>query len=330
MINWGIIGLGNIAHTFAEAIKEISACKLKGIASLNKSKLTTFGEKYNIDQKYRFNSYDELINSDEIDAVYIATLNNTHKDLIIKSIDARKNILCEKPITINDQEIKDVYKKVKDSKIFFLEAIAYRSHPISKAIFEILSNDNFGKIENIITSFGFDTKRIKPESRLYNKMLGGGAILDVGCYPLSIVNLIKKTRNENSKIIFLDVKGNICKTGVDDYSFAKLKFSKDSYAEIEIAIRKKLENSLYIKTTYGELKIPNLWLPNKKVYIDVKLRDHFYKQFITCDYTVYAQQINFFNSMIKNNEKPTDFPYLSLEDSKEIAELSLEWRKRLY
>ena len=160
MINWGIIGLGNIAHTFAEAIKEISACKLKGIASLNKSKLTTFGEKYNIDQKYRFNSYDELINSDEIDAVYIATLNNTHKDLIIKSIDARKNILCEKPITINDQEIKDVYKKVKDSKIFFLEAIAYRSHPISKAIFEILSNDNFGKIENIITSFGFDTKRI--------------------------------------------------------------------------------------------------------------------------------------------------------------------------
>ena len=77
--------------------------------------------KYNIDKKYRFNSYDELINSDEIDAVYIATLNNTHKDLIIKSIDAKKNILCEKPITINDQEIKDVYKKVKDSKIFFRE-----------------------------------------------------------------------------------------------------------------------------------------------------------------------------------------------------------------
>ena len=118
MINWGIIGLGNIANAFAEAIREISDCKLKGIASLNKSKLTTFGEKYNIDQKYRFNSYDELINSDEIDTVYIATLNNTHKDLIIKSIDARKNILCEKPITINDQEIKDVYKKAKHKPRF--------------------------------------------------------------------------------------------------------------------------------------------------------------------------------------------------------------------
>ena len=86
MINWGIIGLGNIANSFAEAIREISDCQLKGIASLNKSKLSIFGEKYNIDKKYRFNSYDELINSDQIDAIYIATLNNTHKDLIIKSI----------------------------------------------------------------------------------------------------------------------------------------------------------------------------------------------------------------------------------------------------
>ena len=330
MINWGIIGLGNIANAFAEAIKEISDCQLKGIASLNKSKLGIFGEKYNIDKKYRFNSYDELINCDEVDVIYIATLNNTHKDLIIKSVEAKKNILCEKPITINNQEIQDVYKKVKESKIFFLEAIAYRSHPISKAIFEILSNKNFGKIEKVITSFGFDTKRIKPDSRLYNKKLGGGAILDVGCYPLSILNLIKKTQNESIKINFLDVKGNICKTGVDDYSFANLKFSNDIHAEIEIGIRKTLQNFLYIKTNHGEIKIPKLWLPNKKTHIDVKLKDHFYKQFVACDHTVYAQQINFFNFMIKNNVKTTDFPYLSLEDSKEIAELSLEWRKRLY
>ncbi len=147
MINWGIIGLGNIANAFAEAIKEISDCQLKGIASLNKSKLGIFGEKYNIDKKYRFNSYDELINCEDVDVIYIATLNNTHKDLIIKSVEAKKNVLCEKPITINNNEIKEVYKKVKDSKILFLEAIAYRSHPISKAIFEILSNKNFGKIE---------------------------------------------------------------------------------------------------------------------------------------------------------------------------------------
>ncbi len=330
MINWGIIGLGNMANTFAKSIKELNDCKIKGIASLNKSKLTTFAKKFNVDQKYSFNSYDELIKCDEINAIYIATLNNTHKDLIIKSVNNNKNILCEKPITITQDEINTVNKKIENSKIIFLEAIAYRSHPISKALFEILSNEKLGKIEKIFVSFGFDTKRVNLNSRLYNKDFGGGAILDVGCYPLSIINLINKTQPVKSKFELLDVKGNICETGVDDKAAANIIFSNGITAEIEVAVRKKLNNHLNIKTTKGEIKIPEIWLPSKKTYIDVKAEDHFYKKFINCDFSVYAQQINFFNSLIKNPNKMIDSSGLSLEDSKEIAELSLEWRKKLY
>ena len=110
--------------------------------------------------------------------------------------------MCEKPITINSEEIETVYKKVKDSKIIFLEAIAYRSHPISKTIIEILLNNKLGKLEKIIANFGFDTKRINPNSRLYNKDYGGGAILDVGCYPLSILNLLNKAQDIKSKFFF--------------------------------------------------------------------------------------------------------------------------------
>ena len=330
MINWGIIGLGNMANIFAESIKELDGCKIKGIASLNKLKLAVFSKKFNIDQKYRFNSYNELINCDEIDALYISTLNNTHHDLIIKSIDSNKNILCEKPITINSEEIETVYKKIKDSKIIFLEAIAYRSHPISKTIIEILSNNKLGKLEKIIANFGFDTKRINPNSRLYNKDYGGGAILDVGCYPLSIINLVNKAQNIKSKFFFSDVEGNICKTGVDDQSTAIIKFENGITAEIEVGIRKKLQNHLIIKTSKGEVKIPDIWLPSKKTYIDIKSEGHFYKKFINCEYSIYAQQIYFFNSLIKKTRKITDLQYLSLDDSKQIAELSLEWRKRLY
>ena len=87
MINWGIIGLGRMGNTFADAIKELKDCKLKAISSLNKSKLSTFSKKYNVDQNYIFSSYDQLINCKDIDAIYISTLNNTHKDLIIKSIE---------------------------------------------------------------------------------------------------------------------------------------------------------------------------------------------------------------------------------------------------
>ncbi len=330
MINWGIIGLGRMGNTFADAIKELKDCKLKAISSLNKSKLSTFSKKYNVDQNYIFNSYDRLINCKDIDAIYISTLNNTHKDLIIKSIENQKHVLCEKPITITEEEINDVYEKVKSSKVIFLEAIAYRFHPITKVIYDILSKENSGKIKKIITNYGFDTKKIKPNSRLYDKNLGGGAILDIGCYPLSILNLIKKIENIKSKVIFKNVNGNICETGVDDHAAAEIIFENGITLEIEVGIRKKLENFLLIKTDKGEIKIPDIWHPNKKTYIDIKFNDHYYKKTVACDYSLYSQQINFFNSLIKNTNKTIDFPYLSLEDSKEIAELSLEWRKKLY
>ena len=319
-----------MANVFANSIKELNDCKLIAISSLDNNKINNFGKKHDIDKNYYFNSYDQLIDCDKVDAIYIATLNNTHKELIIKAVEKNKHILCEKPITITNEEIKEVYNKVNNSNIIFLEGIAYRSHPITKSIYDILTNENLGKIEKIIANFGFDTKKVKPNSRLYDKNLGGGAILDVGCYPLSILNLIKKIKKIKSKIKFNNVKGNICKTGVDDHSIANIVFENGISAEIEVAIRKNLKNFVSIKTERGEIIIPQIWQPEKKMYIDIKFNDHYYKRTVTCEYSLYAQQINFFNSLIKKTNKIIDFPYLSLEDSREIAELSLEWRKKLY
>ena len=98
MIKWGILGLGNMANKFAEAILEVENAKLVSISSLSKKKAESFGRKFDINERYRFNTYEELINCKEVDAVYIATLNNTHANLIIKSADAGKSILCEKPM----------------------------------------------------------------------------------------------------------------------------------------------------------------------------------------------------------------------------------------
>ena len=117
MIRWGIVGLGNMANHFANASKEIENVELKAIASFSKSKLNNFSEKFNIDKKYSFKSYDELINCDEIDALYIATLNNSHLELILKAAEAKKNILCEKPIGLNHNEAKDAYKAIIENKL---------------------------------------------------------------------------------------------------------------------------------------------------------------------------------------------------------------------
>ena len=89
MVRWGILGLGRAAHSFVNAIKEVENAQLAAIASLSKNKILTFGKKFNIDKSLRFESYEDLINCNKIDAVYIATLNNKHAILIIKCIDAK-------------------------------------------------------------------------------------------------------------------------------------------------------------------------------------------------------------------------------------------------
>ena len=330
MINWGIVGLGNMANVFATSIKELDNCKLKFISSLNSSKLKSFGDRYNIENTNRFNSYEELLEKDEVDAVYISTLNNTHAELIIKAVEYKKNILCEKPMTINKAELEKTTKKLNTSNIIFLEAIAYRSHPLTKNVVDILLDEKNGKIETIETNFGFDTKKINPNSRLYNKELGGGSILDVGCYPISFLNLVNNINKKDNKISISEVSGNICKTGVDDYSCAKLELSNKVKAKIEVGIRKNLNNQVIIKTTQGIIKIPEPWLPPQKTYIEVKMRDQYYKKFVNCEFSIYANQIDFFNSMISKKIKNPTFPYLSIQDSIEIANLSLDWRQKLH
>ena len=155
MINWGIIGLGNMADKFASSISEVKNSKLLGIASTNFSRLKSFGDKYNIEEKYRYKHYDEILNCNEIDAIYIATLNNTHSEIIIKAAKAKKNILCEKPIATNYDDTIKIFEKLDKSEVFFLEAIAYRSHEQTKFVVSKIIDGEIGELKSIESTFGY-------------------------------------------------------------------------------------------------------------------------------------------------------------------------------
>ena len=192
MINWGIIGLGKMANQFATAIKEVKNAKLLAIASKNTEKLKVFGNEYSIKDSYRFNSYDEILSCSDINSIYISTLNNTHSDIIIKTIDAQKNILCEKPVTTNYSDTMKVFNELNKSNVFFLEAIAYRTHPQTDFVIKKITDGEIGEIKTIESTFGFKVNKIDPHSRLFNPQLGGGAILDLGCYPVSFSSCLYK------------------------------------------------------------------------------------------------------------------------------------------
>ena len=227
MITWGIIGLGAMANRFASAMSEIKNSTLLGIASTSINKLTNFGDQYNIKNNFRFNTYDEILNCNEINSIYISTLNNTHADIVIKAAQAKKNILCEKPVTTNYLDVVKVFEVLNKSNVFFLEGFAYRIHPQTNFVINKINEGEIGEVITIDSTFGFSHRKLDPQSRLFNPKLGGGAILDVGCYPVSFSSLIAniKEKDKLAEPEFLDVSGSLCSTGVEECAYATLEFN---------------------------------------------------------------------------------------------------------
>jgi len=152
-MNWGIIGLGHMAKNFAKSIKELDNTNLVGAASGSFIKLLKFGLKNKIKFKHLYKSYDEIISCNEINNIYVGTLNNTHHDFIIKCIEAHKNVLCEKPFVMNLVEAENIRKRLNHSNVFFLEAIAYRTHPQTVKVLKLLRDNVIGKVTNIKSNF---------------------------------------------------------------------------------------------------------------------------------------------------------------------------------
>ena len=331
MINWGIVGLGFIANKFIDAIKEVPENKVFGVASLTKKKSDEIIKRYEIDKKFYFNNYDDLINSPQIDAIYIATLNNTHIDLIEKCVIAKKKILCEKPMCLNLNEAKKIYEYLQNGNIFFLEGFAYRSHKQTAVICNFINSGEIGRILEVESSFGFKSGKINPNSRLYNKNFGGGAILDVGCYTTSFSLLMARvTLGENFRNYKIEnIQGSLAETGVDIHAEADLIFNDELKIKVKTSLKENLNNQCVLYGSKGKIIIPSPWLPNLKTYIEICHNNNYYKKFINSKFSIYAQQIIKFNDIILNKNPETFDPVMNHEESLINFKIINDWKNGL-
>ena len=257
-IKWGIIGSGNIADAFAHSVKYCQDSDLVSVFGRNEEAVKQFSSKFTIKS---YTNLDSFFTSDEIDAVYIATPHSSHFTYSLEAIKNNKHILCEKPLTMNYLESMTLLSLAKEAKVFLMEAYMYRTHPQT---FNILHHlDLFKNTQEKIfieSSFGFSAELSK-EHRLRNPLLGGGAILDVGCYPLSMVKLIA---GNLQGMPFADPEsiiatGRLDETGVDLQSEAHLVFSDQIEAKISCAIDEEYSNDLKIKSGNLELIVEQPW-----------------------------------------------------------------------
>ena len=337
-VRWGIIGLGNIALKFAEGFQHTKNAKLLAISSRSKNKLLTFKNKYQIGDGYCFEDYDSLLKCKDLDIIYIALPHSLHHEWVIKSIEKGKNILVEKPATVNFLQMENIKNNLKGKNIFFSEAFMYRYHPQILKVIDLLKNKVIGNLVSMESFFGFDAlgkKKIfgiklkkKPNRnyRLYNKELGGGAILDVGCYPTSfsilIASLISKFDFSKTKV--LNKKIEIGPTGVDMNSFAELNFENNFKSTVGASLTQNLGKKTRIIGTKGELILEDSWSPTNLSLIQINGEN---KEIIKtkCHNNIYSYEIDILSQCILENKKEPDFPGMTINETLENMRILDKW-----
>jgi predicted dehydrogenase len=180
-IRWGIIGLGNIADKFATDLLTVKDAELYAVASRTKQKADNFAGKYQATKAY--SSYKALANDANIDAVYIATPHSLHKENALLCLKQGIAVLCEKPFAMDADEVNSMIAAATAHNTLLMEGLWTYFLPHYNFVLAELSNKNYGNLLRVEADFGF-VKTFNESSRLFNKSLGGGSILDIGIYPI--------------------------------------------------------------------------------------------------------------------------------------------------
>ncbi len=255
---WGILGTGSIARTFARGLRESTTGTLVAIGSRDQESANRFGEEFGLDKRYA--SYEALLLDGDIDAVYIATPHPLHAEWAVACAQAKKHILCEKPLTLNHGEAMAVVEAARENGVQLMEAFMYRCHPQTARIAELIQSGAIGDVKLITASFGF-AAGFDPHSRLFDPALGGGGILDVGCYCASMVRLVAGAAKGKpfAEPVQVAAAGHLGESGVDELAAATLKFSGDIVAQISTSVSLNQENVVRVFGTTGHLLVSSPW-----------------------------------------------------------------------
>ena len=250
-IKWAIMGTGTIASSFVKGLEFLEDAELYAVASRSIEKASEFGKMHG--SKKCYGSYEEMVQDKEVDVVYIATPNNMHKENIILSLNNGKAVLCEKPLAINAKETEEVIKLAREKKLFLMEGMWTRFFPIMKKVQEWIDEDAIGKVRMVIADFGF-RREGKLEERKASLERGGGALMDVGIYPIAFASWVFKK-------VPIDIKGiaSLYETGVDEQSAMTLGYDGGQMASLACAINTPTSKEARIIGNKGTILIPEFF-----------------------------------------------------------------------
>ncbi len=308
-IRWGIIGLGKIAHKFAADLLLADNAVLQGVASRSETKAAEFARQYAANKYY--GSYEGLLNDPEIDIVYIATPHVLHFENTMSCLEHNKSVLCEKPMGMNAEQVWLMIEKARRNNLFLMEGIWTRFLPATKKLLELLEQNAIGTPLHLKADFGFKAA-YEPEKRLFKKSLGGGALLDIGLYPLYLSLLVL------GKPKTIKALARFTETGVDSYVSIIAEFETAAMGLLEATLDSKTPTEAEIYGTQGKIKIHSRFHQSEKISLFDE-QDHESVIELPLTGNGYVHEIEEVHACLSNGQKESE--KLPLATSLALAEL---------
>lgn len=250
-INWGIIGPGRIAKQFAHDIPFAESANLLAVASRTFSRAQDFAKEYAIPRAY--GSYDELLEDDDIDIVYVAVPHMFHLEVSSRVLQAGKAVLCEKPLTISLEENKQLLTLAAEKKLYLMEGMWTYFLPAILKAQEWIDSGRIGKVRNVDCSFGW-VQPLNNDDRWLNPDLAGGVLWDMGCY-----NLAMAYKFLGAEPMAVNVLCKKAETGVDKEIQIQMDYQEGA-ASLSSSFVCRMPNACYVIGEKGYIAISDFWM----------------------------------------------------------------------
>ncbi|MCP4541266.1 MAG: Gfo/Idh/MocA family oxidoreductase [Chloroflexi bacterium] len=260
-IRWGVLGTGSIARQFARGLAILPDAELVAVGSRSQASADTFGNEFNVPHRYA--RYTALADDPDVDVVYVATPHNLHRENSLLCLQAGKAVLCEKPFAINATQAEEIVALAREKQLFLMEAMWTRFLPILTKTRQVLADGTVGDVRMVMADFGFRAA-FDPQSRLFDPNLGGGALLDVGIYPISLASMVFGSPTRISSMAHLG------QTGVDEQSAMILGYDQGQLAVLTTAVRTKTPHEATLIGTKGQIRVHAPWWQPTRLTLSVQ------------------------------------------------------------
>ena len=257
-LRWGILGAGSIARKFAEGLKSAEAAELVAIGSRSQDKADAFGAEFGIPNRH--GSYEALADDADVEAIYVATPHPMHRPNSILCLEGGKAVLCEKPFTVNADEAREVIAVAREKGLFLMEAMWSRFVPAMVRVRQLLAGGTIGQVRMILGDFGFRGGP-DPKGRLLDPALAGGALLDVGVYPISLASMIL------GEPTGVTGSAHIGPTGVDELAGIVLTGAGGALAVLATGVQTDTPHEALILGTDGRLHLHAGWWRGSRITV---------------------------------------------------------------